>query len=103
MKVIITAAARVDLVSIGRRIAADNPRRAASFVDELVDRCEDLAEMGERFQVLTQLATRDIRRRPYKNYLIFYRIAGDGVEVLHILHGAQDWQSMLFDSDDPEI
>jgi toxin ParE1/3/4 len=31
-----------------------------------------------------------IRRRPHGNYLIFYRIGVDRIEVVHVLHGAQD-------------
>jgi ParE toxin of type II toxin-antitoxin system, parDE len=30
------------------------------------------------------------------NYLIFYRIGLDHVEVLHVLHGAQDYEAILF-------
>jgi toxin ParE1/3/4 len=37
-----------------------------------------------------------IRRRVHGNYLIFYRIAEAGVEVLRILHGAQDYERALF-------
>jgi len=71
MKVIITTAARADLALIGDYIGADNPARAQSFTDELVDRCEDLASMAKRFQRVPRLAQVDIRRRPYKGYLIF--------------------------------
>ncbi|MFF0950878.1 type II toxin-antitoxin system RelE/ParE family toxin [Rhizobium leguminosarum] len=37
-----------------------------------------------------------IRRRPYGNYLIFYRVGEDRIEILHILNGAQDFESILF-------
>jgi toxin ParE1/3/4 len=37
-----------------------------------------------------------VRRRPYGNYLIFYRISDDRIEVLHVLHGARDYESILF-------
>ena len=33
---------------------------------------------------------------PHGNYLIFYRIADDTVEVLHVLHGARDYENILF-------
>ena len=97
MKVIITAAARSDLAAIGDYIGAENPQRAASFVDELVDRCEDLASMAERFQRVPRFERLGIRRRPYKSYLIFYRVVHDTVEVIHIAHGARDWERLLFE------
>lgn len=41
---------------------------------------------------------KDIRRIPvigFENWLIFYRVAGDGVEVVRILHGARDIAAIL--------
>jgi toxin ParE1/3/4 len=37
-----------------------------------------------------------IRRRPFGNYLIFYRVGADAIEVVHILHGARDYEPLLF-------
>ncbi len=37
-----------------------------------------------------------IRRRPYGNYLIFHRVAGNTIEILHVLHGARDYEAILF-------
>ena len=36
-----------------------------------------------------------IRRRVHGNYLIFYRLRGDLIEVIHILHGAMDYGALL--------
>jgi plasmid stabilization system protein ParE len=43
MKLVFTLAARADLRSIGEFIAADNPRRAMTFIDELEQHCRTLA------------------------------------------------------------
>ena len=37
-----------------------------------------------------------IRRQVYGNYLIFYRVNVSTVEVLHILHGARDYEQIIF-------
>jgi plasmid stabilization system protein ParE len=42
--VVITAAAKADLLAIRRYIAHDNPARAVSFTEELLDRCQALAD-----------------------------------------------------------
>ncbi len=42
---------------------------------------------------------RDIRRRPYGNYLIFYSIVGEVLETNHIVHGARDYVRLLFPDD----
>jgi plasmid stabilization system protein ParE len=39
MKLIFAPAAKLDLLKIGEHIKRDNPARAITFVDELVDRC----------------------------------------------------------------
>lgn len=36
-----------------------------------------------------------MRRRRYRDYLIFYRETEAGVEVTRLLHAARDWQSLL--------
>ncbi len=35
---------------------------------------------------------RVIRRRPFGRFLIFYRIGGDSIEVLHVVEGARDYE-----------
>ena len=37
-----------------------------------------------------------IRRRVFGNYLIFYLVEADTVHIVHILHGAQDYEALLF-------
>ena len=37
-----------------------------------------------------------IRRCVHGNYLIFYRVREDAVDIVHVLHGAMDYESMLF-------
>jgi plasmid stabilization system protein ParE len=37
-----------------------------------------------------------IRRCVHADYLIFYRVGAELVEVIHILHGAQDYEPLLF-------
>ena len=96
MKVRITETAWADLAKIGRDIKSKNPSRAASFVDELEDRCRRLGVMPFAFALMPGWKEQGIRRRPHGNYLIFYRIRGEDVEVLHVLHGARDYEAALF-------
>jgi len=39
-----------------------------------------------------------VRRRGHGNYLIFYRVDLEKVVIIHILHGAQDYGTILFPS-----
>ncbi|MGB6677669.1 MAG: type II toxin-antitoxin system RelE/ParE family toxin [Terriglobales bacterium] len=98
MEVVITAAAKLDLFKIGEDIRREAPARADSFVQTLVDHCAQLAEMPRRYPLVPRYEDHGIRRCVHGNYLIFYRlhVELDVVEVIHILHGARDYESLLF-------
>lgn len=99
MIVVITDQAQADLVGIADFIALDNPRRAQTFVSELLAACRSLADMPRAFPVVPRYENAGIRRRVHGSYLIFYRIGAASIDVLHILHGAQDYESILFPID----
>jgi toxin ParE1/3/4 len=96
MNVVVTAAALADLAEIGRAIAVDNPARAETFVEELYERCRQLGAMPRSFPLIPRWEGHGVRRRTFGSYLIFYRIQGDTVQVLHVLHGARDYAAILF-------
>ncbi len=96
MRVVVTEAALADLVGIGRAIVMDAPARAEPFVAELHDCCLRLADMPRAYPLLPNRENSGVRRRVHGAYLIFYRIGEDAVEVLHILHGARDYERILF-------
>ncbi|MGP4671267.1 type II toxin-antitoxin system RelE/ParE family toxin [Agrobacterium salinitolerans] len=100
MIVVLTDEAKADLDRIGDFIAADNPRRAETFVVELLDRCSRLVEMPRAYPLVARYEQTGVRRRPYmKTTLFFYRVTGTRVEILHILNGAQDHEPILFPQD----
>lgn len=102
MRVVFTEPAGNDLEAIGDWIAKDNPLRAASFVRELRDACLEIGPRPTAYQFVEHRHSDGIRRKVYGNYLIFYRVVGDAVEVLHVLHGARDYAQILFDNDDSD-
>lgn len=98
MKVVLTEKAIGDLIRIGRFIQLDNPTRAVTFVTELERRCETLADTPHGFPLLPGREESGIRRRPHRDYLIFYRVTeiAEQIDVLHVLNGAQDYDTILF-------
>ena len=96
MIVVITDEAEADLERVGDFIALDNPLRALSFVRELRERCERLAEIPEGFPLVPRYESSGVRRRVHGNYLIFYRVGIETIDVLHVLHGATDYEPVLF-------
>ena len=96
MKTDFTREALDDLRRIEDHIAEDNPRRARRFVDELIDAASAIARSPLAYPVVPRYADLGIRRRVYGRYLVFYRVEGDRVTVIPILHGARDYDALLF-------
>jgi plasmid stabilization system protein ParE len=96
MRVLWTHAAEADLQEISDYIKTDNPARAVSFVNEIIDAGEAIADMPRAFALVPPLEHKGIRRRPFGNYLIFYRIERETVEILHVAQGSRDYIRALF-------
>lgn len=96
MRVVITAAAKADLLAIRRSIAADNPARAVTFTEELLDRCLALADTPRAYPLVPRYERFGIRRCVHGDYLIFYRLQPEQIEVIHVLQGARDIEALLF-------
>ncbi len=67
-----------------------------NFVQELREKCESLADAPRGYPLVPRHEHLGIRRRPFGNYLIFYRVGANAIEVVHVLHGARDYQRLLF-------
>lgn len=96
MKVVLTDAAKLDLLRIGDFIAEDSPRRAKTFVKEMRDAAHQIAKTPEAFPLVPRYEEYGIRRRVYGNYLIFYKAEPEQVIVVRILHGARNFEPILF-------
>ena len=91
-----SAEAEHDLETIDDYIARDNPTRTISFLRELREKCLALRDLPERFPFVPRYEEMGVRRRGLGNYLIFYRVEVEKVVVIHILHGALDYGTILF-------
>ncbi len=96
MKVVLTAEALGDLEQIGDYIARDSPVRARTFVAELAVAARKIGEIPKGYPLVPRFEGHRVRRRVHGAYLIFYRIEDDHVSILHILHGARDYEALLF-------
>jgi plasmid stabilization system protein ParE len=94
--VVLTAEAESDLESIAEFIARDSVMTALSFVHELREKCLALAETPRGYPLVPRYEHHGVRRRPFGSYLIFYRVGTEAIEVVHILHGARDYEPLLF-------
>ncbi|MDB5655133.1 MAG: putative plasmid stabilization protein [Tardiphaga sp.] len=95
MRVIVTVKAKMDLIEIARYVAEDNPAAADAIVDRLQRECERMDTVPLRYPLVPRHEQLGIRRRPAGNYLIFYRVGRDAIDILRILHAARDYERLL--------
>jgi len=96
VRVIFAPAAEADLLEISKDIRRESQARAETFIDEIVDHCYTLTDMPRRHPLVPRYEHSGIRRCVHGKYLIFYRVREDAVEIVHILYGGMDYESMLF-------
>jgi plasmid stabilization system protein ParE len=94
--VALTAEAEIDLETIAQYIARDGVTTALGVVHELREKCLALAEAPRGYPLVPRYEHHGIRWRPSGSYLIFYRVGTETIEVVHILHGARDYERLLF-------
>jgi toxin ParE1/3/4 len=88
-----TPLARNDLQDIKVYISQDNPKTAAQYLGILKQKCDILAQTPTIGVCREEYC--NLYKFPVDKYLIFYRITASGIEVIRILHGARDIQSIL--------
>ena len=96
MRVVISEVAWADLFHIGINIKKHSLARANIFLDELYSRCQNLGAMPRACPLVGGYEEHGIRRCVHGSYLIFYRVSAGAVEILHVLHGAMDYETLLF-------
>lgn len=89
-----TAVAQADLIGIGAYIAENSPRSAEALVQKLQDKAAQIAHRPQTCRPRDDLAP-GLRSAPVGNYLIFFRIIEEGIEVIRVLHGARDLPKLI--------
>jgi toxin ParE1/3/4 len=90
-RIVRTRLAREDVVEIILRIRRDNRRAARRVLQSINETFELLASFPtigpDRSELAPRLRSFPVKR--YRDYLVFYRIFADGIEIVRVLHGAR--------------
>jgi toxin ParE1/3/4 len=84
-----TPQAEIDLEEIGDFIALDNAKRAVSFIREISQHCEKIADGPLRYVARPDLGDA-VRICAHGNYLVVFEPFDQGTLILRILHGVRD-------------
>lgn len=91
MKVVWSPLAEVRALEAVDAIAADRPRAAALWLDELLDRVASLGRLAKRGRIVPEIGTRAYREIFQPPYRIIYWAGATEVVVLTIRHGRRNW------------
>lgn len=94
----ISTQAAQDIENIWKYLAENNLKAADRLFDTLRESFPKLAKFPQMGKQRSELAPL-LRSFPVKNYLIFYRPIDEGVEIVRILHGSQDVETLFQDQD----
>jgi addiction module toxin, RelE/StbE family len=96
-KVKIYPAAKQDLSDIVEYLNTLSQAAALKYYDKLVKEIGSLAEMPDRCPKPRDLAlaAKGYRVLIVGNYLVFYVVAGDTVQIRRILYGRRDYRKLL--------
>lgn len=90
MRVHWTNAARRHLQAIHDYIAQDSKRYARRMVDRLTRRSQQLADHPRSGAKAEKYEDQDIREVVVRKYRMFYRVKSDQIDILAVIHGAQE-------------
>jgi toxin ParE1/3/4 len=96
--VVVRPRASADLAEIWAHIAKDSVKHADKFAVLIDDHFRALARRPRMGRSRPELAV-DLRSFPVGRYVIFYLPRPRGVEIVRVLHGARDIESILQEED----
>ena len=92
-----TLTAQDDLLEIGGFVARDSPVYAVDAVERLVAAVDLLESHPEIGRVVPEYGRKDLREIVRGSYRIVYLVREDGLFVVRIVHGAQDFRRVVGD------
>lgn len=95
MRVELSAYVEPDLDEIAAYIAADNPARAVSLIDEIAERFKLIGENPRLYQLRPDIRP-DLRLVVHGNYLIMFRILSDCVSIERVVHGSRNLVTLTY-------
>lgn len=94
MKIEWSSFAMADRIAIFDLIESDNPKAAVEVDLRIQQAVEGLGGFPQMGRVGRVAGTRELVI-PHSPYLVAYRLVGESVQVLRLLHGARQWPESI--------
>ena len=88
--------ARSDLQEMSRYVGKRNPAAAEKILDELIDRFELIGSQPAIGAPRDDLLE-GMRHTVVGRYVIYYRSAKKGIDILRVIHGSRDIDAIEFE------
>jgi len=98
MRLILSSRAKEDLLEIWEFIADHDELAADRYIDYLRDRALELLHFPELGRARNEIHP-NLRSLLARNHLLFYKIEGEEVQILRILHGSMDLPNQAFENE----
>lgn len=95
---IISQPAIKDLEEIINYFSSRNVDAGERFINEFEKKCKNLANfpnMGRSYDDIKP----SVRGLPLAGYIIFYRVIDDGIEIIRVISGYRDLESLFLDNE----
>ena len=92
-----TAAKDIENICHYLSIELSNPTAAKNLLDELYSSFERVLLFPKMYPVIDNefISEKSIRKIVVKNYIVFYTIAENEIQVIRVLHGRSDFVTLL--------
>jgi plasmid stabilization system protein ParE len=94
-KLLYRPSAEADFEEILEFIARDNIDRALSFTEELRQQCRRISTLPGTLGTARPTLRADLRSFAYKGYVILFRYIADAVEIVNVIEGHRDIDSIF--------
>ena len=95
---IISPEAKQDLRDIRNYIARDNPSAARHLVESIREKCRTLVDFPNMGRSYNDIAP-ELRGVPIDGYIMLYRLIEDNVEIVRVVSGYRNLESLFSESD----
>ena len=89
IELVVSRQAQIDLRKIADYIARDNPGRAETFVEELIQKIAEICDHPTIYRLRTEWGP-GLRSSIYRGYHIVFRYDAKRVEIARVMHGSRD-------------
>lgn len=88
-----------DLSGIKRYIKykLQEPQTAENLISKIKNEIKNLKDNPEKFEIIDDdfIKKLEIRKLIVDNYIVFYRIIDDSVQIVRVMYGRRNWINLL--------